>query len=105
SISGRRSSLCLLSASTATCFRSRIHIDNGVRVSAAQLREQVRAAMPEAGYLAAGPQLAAAAPPAFPTQVALAYHLDVYKFTERGFYREFVFLFRKPRPVLNCLAK
>src|SRR5262245_38357602 len=62
-------------------------IDTGVRVSAAQLRDQVRAAMPEGGYLAAaGPQMAAAVPTAFPPQVALAYPVDVYKFIERGFY-------------------
>src|SRR5262245_13480822 len=81
-------------------------IDTGVRVSAAQLRDQVRAAMPEGGYLAAGgPQLAEAAPTAFPPHVALAYPVDVYKLTERGFFREFVFLFRKPWPVLNCPVK
>lgn len=81
-------------------------IDNGTRVSSDTLRAQVQAAT-EAGELAATPAapMASATAANQPTQVAMSYPVSVYKVTESGIRREFVFLFDKPWPIPVCPAK
>jgi hypothetical protein len=81
-------------------------MDTGVRVSAETLRAQVQAAA-DAGKLAAGPgsPMAAAASSNQPSQVAMSYPVSVYKVTEIGIRREFLFLFDKPWPIPVCSAK
>jgi hypothetical protein len=79
-------------------------IDPGARVSAEGLRAQVRAAAPSGGYPTSGP-FAAAVPPNAPSQVSMAYPVEVYLFTERGFFRDWKLLFQKPWPILVCPAK
>jgi hypothetical protein len=81
-------------------------MDTGARVSADTLRAQVQAAT-EAGRLAAVPSgpMAAAATANEPTQVAMSYPISVYKVTESGIRREFLFLFDKPWPIPVCPAK
>jgi hypothetical protein len=81
-------------------------IDTGARVSADTLRAQVQAAT-DAGKQAAKPAspLAAAASSDQPSQVALSYPVSVYKVTERGIMREWVYLFDKPWPIPVCPAK
>jgi len=80
-------------------------IDTGVRVSAAELREQVRAA---ADRYAAGPggqQLAATAPSNLGTQAVMRYPVSVYRVIERGLMRQWTFLFDKLWPIPACPAK
>jgi hypothetical protein len=81
-------------------------IDTGVRVSADELKAQARAAA-DAGRYAAEPgaQVAAAAPTSPPTQATISFPVKVYKVTERGLMREWVFLFEKPWPITGCPAK
>ena len=80
-------------------------IDTGVRVSAAELKAQARAAA-DAGRYATEPgaQVAAAAPSSPPPPV-ISFPVKVYKVTERGFMREWVYLFEKPWPIMECSAK
>jgi hypothetical protein len=81
-------------------------MDTGARVSADTLRAQVQAAT-EAGRLAAAPAgpMASAATASEPSQVAMSYPVSVYKVTESGIRREFLFLFDKPWPIPVCPAK
>jgi hypothetical protein len=81
-------------------------IDTGVRVSADELRAQVKAAT-DAGRLAAEPggQVAAAGASGQARQDALRYPVTVYKVTERGLLRQWVYLFEKPWPIPSCPAK
>jgi len=81
-------------------------IDTGVRVSADTLRAQVQAAT-EAGKLAAAPAspTASAAASDQPSQVAMSFPVSVYKFTEIGIRREWLYLFDKPWPITVCPAK
>ena len=81
-------------------------IDTGVRVSADTLRAQVQAAT-EAGKLATAPvsPTAAAASTDQPSQVAMSFPVSVYKVTEIGIRREFLYLFDKPWPIPVCPAK
>jgi hypothetical protein len=81
-------------------------IDTGARVSSDTLRAQVQAAT-EAGKLAAVPAdpTASAASANQPSQVAMSYPVSVYKVTESGIRREFLFLFDKPWPIQVCPAK
>jgi hypothetical protein len=81
-------------------------IDTGVRVSADTLRAQVQAAT-EAGKLAttlASPTASAASIDQ-PGRVAMSFPVSVYKVTESGIRREFLFLFDKPWPIPVCPAK
>jgi hypothetical protein len=81
-------------------------IDTGVRVSAEGLREQVRAAAAAGGYVAEpGSQVATTMSPNTPSQTAMQYPVSVYKVTERGFMRQWVFLFDKRWPIPACPAK
>ena len=81
-------------------------IDTGARVSADTLRAQVQAAT-EAGKLAAAPAspMASVTSSDQPSQVAMSYPVSVYKVTESGIRREFLFLFDKPWPIPVCPAK
>ena len=81
-------------------------IDTGARVSADTLRAQVQAAT-EAGKLATAPAspTAAATSTDQPSQVAMSFPVSVYKVTESGIRREFLFLFDKPWPIPVCPAK
>lgn len=81
-------------------------IDTGARVSADILRAQVQAAT-EAGELAIAPAspTAAATSTDQPSQIAMSFPVSVYKMTEIGFRREFLFLFDKPWPIPVCPAK
>jgi hypothetical protein len=81
-------------------------IDTGARVSADILRAQVQAAT-EAGELAIAPAspTAAATSTDQPSQIAMSFPVSVYKVTERGIRREFLFLFDKPWPIPVCPAK
>ena len=81
-------------------------MDTGARVSADTLRAQVQAAT-EAGKLAGAPAgpVAAATSSNQPSQIAMSYPVSVYKVTETGIRREFIFLFDKPWPIPVCPAK
>jgi hypothetical protein len=81
-------------------------IDTGTRVSSDTLRAQVQAAT-EAGKLPAAPAAPVASATAAnqPTEVAMSYPVSVYKVTESGIRREFLFLFDKPWPIPVCPAK
>jgi hypothetical protein len=81
-------------------------IDTGVRVSADELRAQVKAAA-DAGRRVTEPggQLAVAGPSDQGSAAALGFPVKVYKVTERGFMREWVYLFEKPWPIQSCPAK
>ena len=75
-------------------------IDTGARVSADTLRAQVQAAT-EAGKLATAPAgpTASAASSGQPSQIAMSFPVSVYKVTEIGIKREWVYLFDKPWPI------
>ena len=81
-------------------------VDTGVRVSAEPLRAQVEAAAAAGGDLAepSGRLAAATAPDAAP-QVVMRYPVSVYKVTELGIRRSYVFLFDKLWPISACPAK
>jgi hypothetical protein len=82
-------------------------VDTGVRVvSAEPLRAQVEASAAAGGYLAEpGGRLAAAATPDVAPQVVMRYPVSVYKVTELGIRRAYVFLFDKLWPISACPAK
>jgi len=81
-------------------------IDTGARVSADTLRAQVQAAADAAKQagLPAGP-LASAGTSDQPSQVAMSFPVSIYKVTESGIRREWVYLFDKPWPIPVCPAK
>jgi hypothetical protein len=81
-------------------------MDTGARVSADTLRAQVQAAR-NAGKLAAAPAgpTASASTSNQPSQIAMSYPVSVYKVTESGIRRQFVFLFDKPWPIPLCPVK
>jgi hypothetical protein len=81
-------------------------MDTGARVSADTLRAQVQAAT-EAGKLATAPASPTASTASIdqPSQVAMSFPVSVYKVTESGIRREFVFLLDKPWPIPVCPAK
>ena len=78
-------------------------IDNGVRISAAELREQVQAANAGRDNLAsAGSQLAASGPIQPGSNVVMHDPVKVYKLVERGLLQDWIFLFDKPWPIQAC---
>ena len=80
-------------------------IDTGARVSADTLRAQVQAAADAAKQVSPAGPMASAASSDQPSQVAMSFPVSVYKVTESGIRREWVYLFDKPWPIPLCPAK
>ena len=80
-------------------------IDTGARVSADTLRAQVQAAADAAKQASPAGPLASAASSDQPSQVAMSFPVSIYKVTESGIRREWVYLFDKPWPIPVCPAK
>jgi hypothetical protein len=82
-------------------------MDTGARVSADTLRAQVEAAAAAGGEIAPprSPLASAAVASDQPSPVAMRFPVKVYKVTERGILREWVYLFTKPWPIPACPAK
>ena len=80
-------------------------IDTGARVSADTLRAQVQAAADAAKQASPAGALASAASSDQSSQVAMSFPVSIYKVTESGIRREWVYLFDKPWPIPVCPAK
>jgi hypothetical protein len=80
-------------------------IDTGARVSADTLRAQVQAAADAAKQVSPAGPMASAASSDQPSQVAMSFPVSVYKVTESGIRREWLYLFDKPWPIPVCPAK
>ena len=80
-------------------------IDNGVRISADELRAQVQAANAGRSYGASAGGRLAAAQPVPTSNVAMSDPVKVYKIVERGLLRDWIYLFDKPWPIPTCPAK
>src|SRR5262249_11502036 len=80
-------------------------IDNGVRISADELRAQVQAANAGRAYGASAGGLLAAAQPVLPSNATMNDPVKVYKVVERGLLRDWIYLFDKPWPIPTCPVK